>query len=183
MSGMRLLDLPLIRRVRQNHAVEHATITMLMARHRSLPLVGGRSNLRGYYVFGAVETEQLAAAARDALARLQRGEAALAIHPNCGTNLVTTGAMAGLATLAATAISRRLQASLADSWLTNFTRANLTFEIRRADYIRQTDPNQLPPGVTVEDLQPELREHLLSAVELATDDVGSIHDSPGFRQL
>lgn len=114
MSGMRLLDLPLIRRVRQNHAVEHATITMLMARHRSLPLVGGRSNHRGYYVFGAVETEQLAAAARDALVRLQRGEAELAIHPNCGTNLVTTGAMAGLATLAATAISRRLQASLAD---------------------------------------------------------------------
>lgn len=100
MSGMRLLDLPLIRRVRQNHAVEHATITMLMARHRSLPLVGGRSNHRGYYVFGAVETEQLAAAARDALVRLQRGEAELAIHPNCGTNLVTAGVFSGIGALA-----------------------------------------------------------------------------------
>jgi len=111
---MGVLNLGLIRRVRQNHAVEHGTITLLMARHRSLPLVGGRSDHRGYYIFGAVETDKLATAAADALARLQRGEAELAIHPNCGTNLVTTGAMAGLATFAATAISRRLQASLAD---------------------------------------------------------------------
>ncbi len=111
---MRLLDLGPIRRVRQNHAVEHATITLLMARDRSLPLVGGRSNHRGYYVFGPVDTTALEAAAIEALSRLQRGEAELAIHPNCGTNLVTTGAMAGLATFAATAISRSRQASLAD---------------------------------------------------------------------
>lgn len=111
---MNLLNLAPIRRVRQNHAVEHATITLLMARNRALPLIGGRSDHRGYYIFGAVETDKLAAAAADALTRLQRGEAELAIHPNCGTNLVTTGAMAGLATFAATAISRRLQASLAD---------------------------------------------------------------------
>jgi hypothetical protein len=111
---MRLLDLGPIRRVRQNHAVEHATITLLMARERSLPLVGGRSNHRGYYIFGPVDSAALEAAATEALSRLQRGEAELAIHPNCGTNLVTTGAMAGLATFTATAISRRRQASLAD---------------------------------------------------------------------
>lgn len=111
---MNVLDLPLIRRTRQNHAVEHATITLLMARNRALPLVGGRSNQRGYFVFGAVETAALEAAAAEALLRLQRGEAELAIHPNCGTNLVTTGAMAGLATLTATAIARNRHASLAD---------------------------------------------------------------------
>lgn len=111
---MNVLDLPLIRRTRQNHAVEHATITLLMARNRALPLVGGRSNHRGYFVFGPVETDKLAAAAAEALARLQRGEAELAIHPNCGTNLVTTGAMAGLATFVATAIVRRRQAGLLD---------------------------------------------------------------------
>jgi hypothetical protein len=111
---MNILDLGPIRRVRQNHAVEHATITLLMARDRSLPLVGGRSNHRGYFVFGPVDTAALEAAVAEALSRLQRGEAELAIHPNCGTNLVTTGAMAGLATLAATAMSRRRQASLAD---------------------------------------------------------------------
>lgn len=111
---MSILDLGPIRRTRQHHAVEHATITLLMARNRTLPLVAGRSNHRGFYIFGPVETVPLQAAAAEALARLQRGEAELAIHPNCGTNLVTTGAMAGLATYTATAIGHRRQAGLAD---------------------------------------------------------------------
>lgn len=111
---MNLLDIGLVRRVRQNHAVEHATITLLMAHNRGLSLVGGRSNQRGFYIIGAVATDRLAAAAKEALTRLQRGEAELAIHPNCGTNLVTTGAMAGLAAYAATAIGRSRQAGLLD---------------------------------------------------------------------
>lgn len=108
------LDRGLLRRVRQHHAIEHATITLLMARQRGLSLAGGRSDHRGFYVVGAVETHQLAAAVAEALTRLQRGEAELAIHPNCGTNLVTTGAMAGLAAWGATALSRRWQDGLVD---------------------------------------------------------------------
>ncbi len=111
---MSILGLQPVRRVRQNHAVEHATITLLMARNSGLPLIGGRSNHRGFYVFGEVETARLEAAAAEALARLQQGEAELAIHPNCGTNLVTTGAMTGLAAIIANAISRRRQAGLPD---------------------------------------------------------------------
>ena len=111
---MNILNLGPIRRVRQNHAVEHATITLLMARNRALPIVGGRSNHRGYYILGAVDTDKLQAAAVEALNRMQRGEAELAIHPNCGTNLVTTGAMAGLATFTATAIGRSRGAGLPD---------------------------------------------------------------------
>lgn len=108
------LDRGLLRRVRQHHAIEHATITLLMARQGGLSLAGGRSDHRGFYVVGAVETHQLAAAVAEALTRLQRGEAELAIHPNCGTNLVTTGAMAGLAAWGATALSRRRQDGLVD---------------------------------------------------------------------
>ena len=111
---MSILNLGPIRRTRQHHAVEHATITLLMARNRTLPMVAGRSDHRGFYVFGPVETASLQAAVAEALARLQRGEAELAIHPNCGTNLVTTGAMAGLATYTVTAIGRCRQAGLAD---------------------------------------------------------------------
>ena len=33
----------------------------------------------------------------EALSRLRAGERELAIHPNCGTNLVTSGMMAGMA--------------------------------------------------------------------------------------
>jgi hypothetical protein len=111
---MNLLTLGPIRRMRQHHAVEHATITLLMARNRALSLVGGRSDHRGFYIVGAVDTDRLAEAVDEALRRLQRGEAELAIHPNCGTNLITTGAMTGLAALGAGAISRRRQAGLVD---------------------------------------------------------------------
>jgi hypothetical protein len=60
-----------------------------------------RSDLQGFIVFGQVETAALRAAAEEALARLQAGQADLAVHPNCGTNLVTAGVLSGVAALAA----------------------------------------------------------------------------------
>lgn len=96
-----------IRRMRQNHAVEHATLTILMTQDLTVQLVGGRSSQRGFYVFGQVETASLQAAATAALRRLQAGEAGLAIHPNCGTNLVTSSTLAGLAVITASALGRR----------------------------------------------------------------------------
>lgn len=92
-----LLDLPYIRRTRRNHALEHAAIHMLSGKLRDLR-VAGRSDDHGFIVLGDVPTEQLEEAVRAALSRLQHGERNLALHPNCGTNLVVT---AGLATLAA----------------------------------------------------------------------------------
>lgn len=103
-----------VRRVRQHHAIEHATITVLMRRNAHLQLVGGRSDHRGFYIFGPVDSDALLEAAQEALTRLQRGEAALAIHPNCGTNLVTTGTLAGLAGLLTATVGRRQQVSLLD---------------------------------------------------------------------
>ena len=41
--------------------------------------------------------DDLSAAVVDALSRLRAGEHNLAIHPNCGTNFVTTGVIAGFA--------------------------------------------------------------------------------------
>jgi hypothetical protein len=104
----------LVQRIRQNHAVEHATITLLMQHQRNLPMVAGRSNQRGFYVFGRVETAALTAAAVEALARLQRGDAYLAIHPNCGTNLVAMSTLTGAATLLTTTIGRRQKAGPLD---------------------------------------------------------------------
>lgn len=103
-----------VRRVRQHHAIEHATITVLMRHNAHLQLVGGRSDHRGFYIFGPVDSDALLEAAQEALARLQRGESNLAIHPNCGTNLVTTGTLAGIAGLLTATIGRRQQASLWD---------------------------------------------------------------------
>jgi hypothetical protein len=75
------------RRVRQNHALEHATITILSRYVRDLR-VSARSTSRGFTIFGDVDLGQLRRALDEALRRLQAGEAELAIHPNCGTNLV-----------------------------------------------------------------------------------------------
>lgn len=111
---MSILNKGLVRRTRQHHAIEHATISILMRRNPGLQWVGGRSDPRGFYIYGSVDTEALRKAAAEALSRLQAGEARLAIHPNCGTNLVATGTLAGLAVFTTTAIGRQRRASLLD---------------------------------------------------------------------
>ena len=90
------------RRIRQNHALEHATITILSGYIPDLR-VSARSSSRGFIIFGDVDLGQLRRALDEALRRLQAGEAELAIHPNCGTNLAvgislaTVGTLLGLA--------------------------------------------------------------------------------------
>ena len=96
---MNPLNLPLIVRLRRNHALEHATIHVLAEKRRS-PGVIGRSTFDGYYLYGNLDTDVVREAAHEALARLRAGKRHLAVHPNCGTNLVTSGSMAGLATFA-----------------------------------------------------------------------------------
>jgi hypothetical protein len=93
-----LLTLPLIRATRRNHALEHATITVLSTRLRNLR-IAGRSDHNGFILIGDVPSESIEQAAEDALNRLRNGERKLAIHPNCGTNLVTTAFMTSIAAM------------------------------------------------------------------------------------
>ncbi len=88
-------DLFFGRRIRQNHALEHATVTILSGKIAGLR-VSARSSARGFVIFGPVDLEKVREATAEALARLQAGEAELAIHPNCGTNVAV-----GLAVTAA----------------------------------------------------------------------------------
>jgi hypothetical protein len=83
-----------ITRVRRNHALEHATLHVLSKKHPGKGLVGN-SDMRGFWIFGEVSTENLQEAVDEALARLKNGEHHLAIHQHCGTNYVTSGVMAG----------------------------------------------------------------------------------------
>jgi hypothetical protein len=96
---MNPLDFPIIRRTRRNHALEHATIHLLSAMLPGKSLAG-RSTPFGFYLYGDVTTDNLTAAAYDALNRLRQGESRLAIHPGCGTNFLTSGTFAGLAAFA-----------------------------------------------------------------------------------
>ncbi len=91
-----LTDVPAVHRTRRNHGLEHATITILSQRQPGVGLVG-RSTPNGFHLYGNVSTEALENAVREALQRMNAGEAHLAVHPNCGTNFVTAGVFAGLA--------------------------------------------------------------------------------------
>lgn len=95
--SMRNLDRSLgspFSRVRRNHALEHATLQVLAEKQPGLRMAG-YSDPKGFWLLGQVSIEQVREAADQALARLQGGEESLAIHPHCGTNLVTTGFLAG----------------------------------------------------------------------------------------
>jgi hypothetical protein len=85
-------------RIRQNHALEHATVTILS---RMIPdlRVSARSNKDGFVIYGDVDLRLVRDAANEALRRLQQGEAALAIHPNCGTNLAVGTSLAAIGSL------------------------------------------------------------------------------------
>lgn len=91
----------ILQAVRQNHALEHATIHVLTRRYPYVRLMG-RSTPAGFYIYGPLDTATVANAASEALARLQQGEEHLAVHPRCGTNLAVTGVLAGTAAFGAT---------------------------------------------------------------------------------
>lgn len=101
---MNILEMVPISTVRRNHAIEHATVHVLTSRNPNIHLVG-RADTSGFNIYGQVPTDELMSAANEALGRLQNGEASLAVHPRCGTNLVVAGLLTGVA--AALAFGRR----------------------------------------------------------------------------
>ena len=85
----------LINSVRRNHALEHATISILLTKHGQIRVVG-RAAPDGFYIYGDVPTERLEEFAEEALERLLGGEAHLAVSPHCGTNIAVAGLLAGV---------------------------------------------------------------------------------------
>jgi len=80
--------------VRNNHALEHATLHVLQEKGIA-GRFGGISDAGGFWIYGETDTETLLLAAQEALKRLAGGESALAVHPNCGTNLAVGSLAAG----------------------------------------------------------------------------------------
>lgn len=83
--------------LRQNHALEHATISLLIRKLGLNVRLIGRATPTGFYIYGDAPTEAVQEAAQEGLARLQRGESQLALSPLCGTNISVAGIMAGTA--------------------------------------------------------------------------------------
>lgn len=95
-SLQKVLETPVISRIRRNHGLEHAVMHILAKRYPDLPMAG-YSMPSGFRLMGDVTTEALQEAVEEALLRMRAGEENLAVHPNCGTNFVTAGTLAGLA--------------------------------------------------------------------------------------
>lgn len=89
--------------LRRNHALEHATIAVMMEREPGRKF-NGFSNDDGFYVQGVRSLEEVDDAAREAIRRLQAGEKKLAIHRNCGTTIVAANLIAAVAFLGVIAI-------------------------------------------------------------------------------
>lgn len=87
-----------VARIRRNHGLEHATIHVLSERHKGFS-AQGNSDHRGFHlnIYGEVSPSEVSAAVEEAHRRLNAGEHRLAVHPNCGTVLVTTAALATVA--------------------------------------------------------------------------------------
>jgi hypothetical protein len=94
-----------IANVRRNHALEHATVSLLLGRLGPDIRVVGRASGDGFFLYGDIPGDLLGQCVQEALTRLKRGEAFWAVTPHCGTNIATTGVLAGLSTLAVTSRS------------------------------------------------------------------------------
>jgi hypothetical protein len=103
---MGFFDSAFITKIRRNHGLEHATIHVLSKRINNLSIVG-RSDWKGFTLYGSVDTAEVRYAANEALRRLRSGEAELAVHPRCGTVLAVTGLLTALATFVAIGLDNR----------------------------------------------------------------------------
>ena len=91
----------LILATRQNHALEHATIAILLQRSGVHTRIAGRASAGGFHLYGNLSTPVVEDAAREALRRLKNGERELALSPFCGTNIAVAGILAGVASILA----------------------------------------------------------------------------------
>ncbi len=97
--------------LRRNHALEHATIVVMMERQPGRKF-NGFSTDEGFFVQGVRSFEEVESAAREALRRLRSGEKKLAIHRNCGTTIVAANLLVAVFFLAALALGIFLQWNL-----------------------------------------------------------------------
>lgn len=86
----------LFSRTRRNHGLEHATLNLLAKTHPGKPYAG-HSDGGGFWILGEIPSDILSSTVSEALSKLNAGQTDLAIHKNCGTNLLVSGFAAGLA--------------------------------------------------------------------------------------
>ncbi len=95
-----------VRCTRYNHALEHATLHVLQRRFPQARVLG-ISDGRGITLYTPLSAEYILPALYEARDALREGATGLAVHPNCGTNLVSSAMLAVLATWLSMALTSR----------------------------------------------------------------------------
>jgi hypothetical protein len=91
--------------VKQNHALEHATIVLLSRKFPEARL-SGISFASGFFVFGELPTEAILPTTQEALNLLRTTQPELAVHERCGTNLAVAGMLTGISAMAVAKMRR-----------------------------------------------------------------------------
>ncbi len=115
--------------LRRNHALEHATIVVMMERQPGRRF-NGFSTDDGFFVQGVRSLDEVDSAAREALRRLKNGERSLAIHRNCGTTIVAANLLAAVFFLGALGVGLYLGLSLGNLFLLVVGAMLLSFVLR-----------------------------------------------------
>lgn len=76
--------------VRQNHALEHATINVIEEKYDGIFNLSGYALTDGFIIRGNAPADMVYEAAKVGSMRLKRGERYLAVHKRCGTSIAVT---------------------------------------------------------------------------------------------
>jgi hypothetical protein len=110
------MELPVLVRIRRNHAIEHATLHLLGRSPGPLRLAA-RSDWRGLTFYGDVDPSALRRAVNGALLALSTGQRRLAVHPRCGS-MVSVSLLLSLLSLLLVRSGLRTRCSATRSVLT-----------------------------------------------------------------
>lgn len=108
-------------RIRRNHGLEHATIHVMSEKFKNFS-AQGNSDHKGFNlnIYGDLSEEDVFNCVEEAYGRMKKGEHHLAVHPNCGTVLLTTATMATVAAqLAFTFEQKRTRSKLTPALFLN----------------------------------------------------------------
>lgn len=83
------------RKVRKNHAMEHATINIIDEKS-GLAGLSGMASENGFAIRGMVDPDDVLGAAREAQRRLSAGEKGLALSRRCGTTIVVVNTISAM---------------------------------------------------------------------------------------
>jgi hypothetical protein len=131
--------------LRRNHALEHATIVVMMEREPGRKL-NGFSTDEGFFVQGVRSLEEVDGAAREALRRLRAGEKGLAVHRNCGTTIVAANLLAAIFFLAALGIGLYMQWPLY-LLLQRFVTTDADLTNAEVGWVERANPADLRAGI------------------------------------